>query len=174
MAIACVGRFDPVKGMNVLIQAWRHMAQVPATLDIYGVGNPTYAAALRALAAHDSRIAFREPVPPEQVGRVLAKYDLLAVPSQCLETGPLVVYEAFAAGVPVVGSGLGGIAELVTPAQDGVLVPNYADPVAWAQVLTELSLDRDRLERLRAGVRSPRTMDDVAREMVALYGSLLA
>ncbi|MFQ3678897.1 MAG: glycosyltransferase [Pseudanabaenaceae cyanobacterium] len=174
LAIACLGRFDPVKGMDVLIQAWQRMPQVPATLDIYGVGNPTYGATLRALAAHDSRIAFRAPVPPEQVGPTLARYDLLAVPSQWLETGPLVVYEAFAAGVPVVGSGLGGIAELVTPEQDGVLVSHYADPVAWARVLTALALDRDRRERLRAGVRSPRTMKDVAIEMVALYESLLA
>ena len=46
---------------------------------------------------------------------MLAGFDMLAVPSQWQETGPLVVFEAQALGVPVLGSDLGGIAELITP-----------------------------------------------------------
>ena len=43
----------------------------------------------------------------------MANFDLLAVPSQWMETGPIVVLEAHAVGTPVLGANLGGIAELV-------------------------------------------------------------
>ncbi|MGQ9866197.1 MAG: glycosyltransferase [Pseudanabaenaceae cyanobacterium] len=174
LRVACLGRLDPVKGMAVLIRAWQAMPQVAIALDVYGVGNPAYGAYLRALAGDDGRIALREPVPAAAVVATLQTYDVLAVPSQCLETGPLVIYEAFAAGIPVVGSDLGGIAELVTPGSNGMLVAAYADPAAWAQVFQEWVANPDRLEHLRLGVQPPRTMADVAREMVSLYGSLLA
>ncbi len=174
LRVACLGRLDPVKGMAVLIQAWQGMPQAPIALDLYGVGDPAYGAKLRAMAANDPRIAFREPVPAAQVVPTLQKYDCLAVPSQCLETGPLVVYEALAAGVPVVGSDLGGIAELITPGVDGRLVRPHDDPAAWAQVFQELVAHPERLQRWRLGVRPPRTMAAVAIEMVALYQKLLA
>ncbi|HAN47228.1 MAG TPA: glycosyl transferase group 1 [Cyanobacteria bacterium UBA8156] len=174
LRVACLGRFDPVKGMGVLIAAWQAMPHARIALDLYGVGNPDYGAKLRAMAANDPRITFREPVAAEQVVPTLQQYDLLAVPSQCLETGPLVVYEAFAAGVPVVGSDLGGMAELVVSGVDGRLVRPHDDPLAWARVFQELTANPESLQRWRSGVQSPRTMDEVAIEMVALYGSLLA
>ena len=99
----------------------------------------------------------------------LAQHDVLAVPSQCLETGPLVVLEAFAAGTPVIGANLGGIAELVTDGVDGLLV----EPAAWATTLQRCATDRDLLPRLRAGIRPPRTMATVADEMLALYETAL-
>ncbi len=101
----------------------------------------------------------------------LRDYDLLVVPSQWLETGPLVVLEAFAAGIPVLGSRLGGIAELVKDGENGILVE--ADSVAaWAAALNRLSRESELLRRLRSGVRPPRTMADVAEEMLALYHSI--
>jgi glycosyltransferase involved in cell wall biosynthesis len=88
-----------------------------------------------------------------------------------LETGPLVALEAFAAGVPVLGSDIGGLKELVTSGVDGVLIaPNT--PGAWAAEIAALAHDLARVASLRAGVRPPRTTEDVAREMAAIYESL--
>ena len=44
-----------------------------------------------------------------QLEAVLAAIDVLAVPSLWLENSPLVIHEAFLAGVPVVGARIGGI-----------------------------------------------------------------
>jgi glycosyltransferase involved in cell wall biosynthesis len=102
------------------------------------------------LAEKDPRISFKFPVPAEKVVEILAEYDLLAVPSQCLETGPLVVLEAFAAGIPVIGSNLGGIAELVKHEVNGLLVePNSVK--AWCQQLQRLCQDTDLRMQLGAG-----------------------
>ena len=121
----------------------------------------------------DPRLTLRTAVAPEKVVSLMADYDLIAVPSRWLETGPLVVLEAFAAGVPVLGANLGGIAELVRDGVDGVLVA-MDDPAAWAAAIGRLAQDRQVVGALRARVEPPRTMDAVADDMVALYAKVLA
>lgn len=176
LRVAFLGRLDPAKGVDLLIAAVRQLPEVNLRLDIFGVvqsGGADYAAALRQQAAGDPRIQFLPPAPSAQVVELLTRYDLLAAPSRVLETGPLVALEAFAAGTPVLGSALGGIAELVTDGVDGLLVAS-GTPAAWAEQLALLAAEPARLQQLRAGVRSPRRIEQVADEMLALYGALAA
>jgi glycosyltransferase involved in cell wall biosynthesis len=85
-----------------------------------------------------------------------------------LESGPLVVLEAFAGGVPVLGSNLGGIAELVEHGVNGFLIEH--DKIeAWAATLEKCCDDPQFLNSLCRGIRPPRTMATVADEMLALY-----
>lgn len=176
LQVAFLGRLHPTKGVHLLAEALRGNPMLPVRLDIFGVAqgetDRAYAERLAKLASGDSRIAFHDPIPNPQVLERLQKYDLLAVPSQWLETGPIVVLEAFAAGVPVVGSNLGGIAELVEHGVNGLLV-DPASPHSWAQVLRRLSEDPGLLAKLRSGIRPPRSAVDSAREMQALYKLLL-
>jgi len=176
LRVAFLGRLDPAKGIDLIIAAMRALPGAAITLDIYGVaqaGSDKYAEQLRRAAAADKRITFLSPVSSEHVGTLLASYDLLAVPSRVLETGPLVVLEAFAAGLPVLGAALGGIAELVTDGRDGLLfAPNSV--AALRQALTRLVADPALLPRLRAGVRPPRRMKHVVDEMLGLYAALQA
>jgi len=171
LRIAFFGRLDPTKGVHVLIQALRSLPSAQMALDIFGIaqGHKRYEQRLRALAAGDNRIQFHAPVPADQVVTTLRNYDLLAVPSQWLETGPLVVLEAFAAGIPVIGPRLGGIAELVTDGVNGILVEPNSVPV-WADALEKIS--RELLNNLRAQIQPPRTMSEVAEEMANLYSML--
>jgi len=55
---------------------------------------------MQTLAGDDGRIGFFPPVPSEDVSALLRGYDVVAVPSRWLETGPQVVLEAFAAASP--------------------------------------------------------------------------
>lgn len=177
LRVAFLGRLDPTKGVEILLHAVKGIPDARLTLDIFGIaqgeGGERFARSLRTLAEGDSRITFRPPVPATDVVSTLRGYDVLAVPSQWLESGPMVVLEAFAAGVPVVGSRLGGIAELVRHEVDGLLV-EPADVAAWKEALQRASSEAELLPRLRAGIRAPRTMDTVAGEMAELYGRLLA
>ena len=172
LRLAYFGRLDPVKGVDVVIDALKLIPDAPVALDIYGIvqpGSETYAAALRA--SGDARVQFMPAVPRGSVGEVMAGYDFVVVPSRWLESGPLVVYEAFASGTPVLGSRLGGIAELVSDNVDGVLVGTN-NPADWAAVIKELAHDAGRVIRLSTGIRPPRTMADVATEMAEVYASL--
>jgi glycosyltransferase involved in cell wall biosynthesis len=175
--IIFLGRLDPTKGVHVLIQALTSAPGMSAELDIYGVAQgeagTAYLQRLKLLAGDDRRITFRDPIPAEGVVTRMCDYDLLAVPSQGLETGPMVVLEAFAAGIPVFGSNLGGIAELITHGVDGLLVSPASSPSAWRVVLEELCRDSGLLASLRSGIRPPRRIRDVAVDMAGLYATLV-
>jgi glycosyltransferase involved in cell wall biosynthesis len=176
LRIAYFGRLDPAKGPDLLARALAAIPHVEACVDFYGLrqGNDSEccAAHLNERVGADSRLAFRPPVPPNAVPQTMAQYDLIAVPSRCLETGPLVVHEAFLAGVPVLGARLGGIAELVRDGVDGVLLAPD-DVAAWAQAIERLAGGEPRLQAMRANCRALRTMDDAADDMAKLYTALL-
>jgi glycosyltransferase involved in cell wall biosynthesis len=164
LRIAFVGRHAPEKGLDVLLAALRPLPPGMVEAVLYLTADPG-------------------PVPPgvkvhtgregAELLRDLAGCDLLCVPSQWMETGPLVVLEAFEAGVPVLGSALGGIAERVRDGVDGRLVAAWRSPAAWTAALSALSTDRATLARLRDGVRRPRDMASVADDMAVLYARLL-
>jgi len=168
LRIAFFGRLHPTKGVDILLRAIVAEPSLDLRLHIYGMGEPAYVAGLRGLAANDPRIKFFSPVPSTEVPAMLREYDVLAVPSQWLETGPLVVLEAFAAGTPVLGSDRGGIVELVEHGRNGLLV-EPASVEAWRSAIRRLAEDPELLQQLRAGVRPPRSMDVVADEMMSLY-----
>ena len=171
------GRLHATKGVDVVVRALAADRDLRATLDVYGVAQDADAAryrdALVALTASDARIRFHEPLAAESVVDTLALYDATVVPSQWLETGPLIVLESFAAGTPVIGSNLGGVAELVSHDRDGWLVP-HADISAWTSALRRLSTEPHVLDRLRSGVRPPRSTDDVARDMIGVYRAIVS
>lgn len=179
LRVAYLGRLESSKGPDMLVRALRtsRLRDADIRLDIYGIvlgpADEEHFRLIRELAQNDTRIKFRSSVAHEQVIPLLSSYHLLAVPSQCLETGPLVILEAFAAHVPVLGSRLGGIAELVNDSVDGILV-EPASPEAWAAALARVVEDRTLLKRLRAGIRAPRSMEDVAPEMLDVYAGVLA
>jgi glycosyltransferase involved in cell wall biosynthesis len=167
------GRLDETKGVHLLISALHLLPSAPVTLDIYGVAQPAagadYVKRLKHMAGNDARIEFHPPVPAGDVVATIRRHDVLAVPSQWLETGPLVALEAAAAGVPVLGSNLGGIAELVTDQHGWLVSPD--DPRAWAakigQLVEEPSLvAAAQTNLLRARVRC---MSQVAAEMASHY-----
>jgi len=176
LRLVYLGRLDPTKGVHVLIKAMRLGKDLPVTLDIYGnaqgESGAAYAARVKTLAADDPRIRFCSPVPANQVVGTIRNYDMLAVPSQWLETGPLVVLEAFAAGIPVIGSNLGGIAELVNEGVNGFLV-NAPGAEAWYETLKRLCADSGALTRLDRSISTPLTMSSVAQTIISLYQRLL-
>ncbi|MGE0258492.1 MAG: glycosyltransferase [Alphaproteobacteria bacterium] len=168
------GRLDPAKGIDILVDALRRIPEARVRLDIYAVrqnGSDNYARRLERRAAGDRRIAFRAALPPDAVRDAMQRCDIVAVPSRWLETGPLVVLEAFDAGTPVLGTRLGGIAELVTDGRDGVLLPPER-PAAWAGAILDLAERPADVARLRQGIRPPRGIDAVAGEMAEVYRSL--
>lgn len=176
LRIAFLGRLDRTKGADILIRALRSLPEARIELSLYGIlqegSGAEYLRQLEKLAGNDPRIRFLPAVPSNQIISLLRSYHLLAVPSRWLETGPLVVLEAFAAGIPVIGSNLGGIAELIENEVNGILVEPESVEM-WAEVIKRLNEDKAVIERLRGGIRAPREMDAVADEMSRIYSALL-
>jgi glycosyltransferase involved in cell wall biosynthesis len=170
------GRIDPTKGLEVIIKAMKYNPSAPIELLIYGVvqqGSEGWSHYLLSIARNDPRIRFLPALDAEQVLPTMARLDLVVVPSLLLETGPLVVLEAFAAGTPVLGSDLGGISELVHSGVDGQLLP-AGDVPKWADALAKLSADPSPIQQWRAGIEKPRTMAQVAKEIANFYKEVLS
>lgn len=108
-AIAYVGRLTPEKGADLIADAARQ-AGIPALF----IGAGPLEERLRTTPGIEV-LGWRSPVEVEAVLRSRAR--AVCAPSRWYETGPLTVYEALAAGIPVVASTRSGASEKV---EDGV------------------------------------------------------
>ncbi len=143
-------------------------------LRIAGVGQDArFARRMERAAAKDPRIRLMGLVRHEEVPQFLADIDVLAVPSRYMETGPIVVQEARALGIPVMGAELGGISERVHHGVDGWLLP-FDDPRPWAEAIRVAATDRAEVARLSGNMRRTRSIDDVADDMARLYREIMA
>ncbi len=139
---------------------------------IHGIAqDERYRQTIFNLIDNDPRIRVEKQLTRVELPQALANYDILAVPSQWLETGPIVVLEAHEAGLPVIGSNLGGIAELVRHGIDGWLVA-ATDTKAWTEALRQLATDANLLSQLRQGIKPVRTLDMQAADLVDIYNKL--
>lgn len=174
LRIAYLGRIDRAKGADLLVRALALLPMADVRIDIYGLrqpGSESGASWLKRQSQLDARLRILPAVAPDDVMRVMTGFDVIAIPSRWLETGPLVALEAFAARVPVLGANHGGIAEVVRNGIDGLLVAPD-DPVAWAAAIDRLAADRTLVRRLRAGIVPPRAMSAAAEDMAELYAQI--
>jgi glycosyltransferase involved in cell wall biosynthesis len=74
----------------------------------------------------------------------------LLLPSIGYEGQPRVVLEAYAAGVPVLASDVGGLPELVEDGRSGFLLP-WGDPNAWTAAMQKLLADQEAVRLGRRG-----------------------
>jgi glycosyltransferase involved in cell wall biosynthesis len=107
---------------------------------------------------------------------LLATCDLLALPSRVDGFG-IVILEAWLHGKPVIGADAGGIADLVTPEETGLLVP-FGDVSALASAIRRLITEPELVERLGTSGRQRAvhcyTWDRTYRRLLAVYSSALA
>ncbi len=173
LAIGFVGRIETYKGVRTLIEAMAHIPpQTPLRLVIAGTGDDARnLKAIEAAAAKDRRIELVGALPHDGIPAFLDSVDILAVPSRWMETGPIVVLEAQAMGVPVMGADLGGIAERVRDGIDGWLLP-FDDPLKWAAAMERAATDPGEVATRTANSVRTRSDGDVATEMATLYGEV--
>jgi glycosyltransferase involved in cell wall biosynthesis len=177
LRIAYFGRTDGAKGPDLLARALKIIPKTPVQIDIYAVrqsaGPDQIYSWLSEQAKQDPRLTLRAAIAPDKVISVMAEYDLVAIPSRGLETGPLVALEASAAGVPVLGANLGGIAELVRSGTDGFLVPPD-DAAAWAAAIAKFEENPHLVCEMRCRITAPRSMEAVVDDMAAVYSAVIA
>jgi glycosyltransferase involved in cell wall biosynthesis len=175
LRVGFIGTIAPHKGCDLLIRAFRKLpSDLEATLTIHGNLQrfEAFVEQLYELARGDERITFAGPFQREEVGQVLSELDVLVVPSRWYENQPGVILEAFAAGMPVVATNLGGMSEFVKHEENGLLF-ELDDAEGLVHQLRRLGEEPELLERLRAGIGPVKTVEENVDELEALYGSLL-
>lgn len=174
LRVCFLGRWDAVKGIHILVKAVQSLPRDTAIeLSIHGVTQDhSYEQKIRKMIVGDRHIQIEPTIDRDDFPKALPYYDVLAVPSQWLETGPLVALEAHGLGLPVIGSDLGGISELIHHEVDGLLIP-AADVLAWARALSRLVAEPGLLTRLSQGIQPPRRSKAEVEDTIAIYRDAL-
>ena len=145
-----LGRLAEEKGIRTLLGAWRK-SRGKLRLKIAGDGP------LRPLvetAAQDTKeVEFLGCVSRDGVAELLRHAYALIVPSIVYESFPLVVAEAFAAGVPVIASNLGALAQLIHHGRTGLHFRAGDEEDLAAQVEWLIANETER-QRMRQAARS--------------------
>ncbi len=139
--IGALGRLEPAKGYDLLIQAVAGLSHEHANLCCLIAGSGRMEPSLRRQAAElgvEDRLifaGFRKDVP-----QLLAAMDIFALPSRT-EGIPIALLEACTSRLPVVAARVGGVPEVIHNAENGLLV-QPDDPGALAEALDTLLQDQ--------------------------------
>jgi D-inositol-3-phosphate glycosyltransferase len=187
-----VGRIEPLKGLDVLIEAIRQMRQNEAFQE-----NPFCLAVIGGEPAENSEeddnmemsrlkeltdqaglsdlVTFLGKKSQDSLPYYYSAAEAVVVPSQ-YESFGMVALEAMACGVPVVASQVGGLAYLVQDGITGYTVP-VDEPAELARRLTALLVDSDLRHRMgQQAVRLAQdyAWDKIATRLLSVYQELLA
>jgi len=173
LRLGFVGTLAWHKGAHLLLAAAAMLP--PGRFEIVLFGDPAvfpdYSARLRS-AATGLPVRFAGRFGQQETASVYSQIDALVVPSLWPENSPLVIHEAFQAGVPVVGSRLGGTAELVHEGVSGLLYEAFS-AAALAAAIRRLLDEPDLLPRLAAGVPPVKAIGQDAAEWQQVYQGLV-
>ena len=171
LRVLYVGRFDHQKGFDVLLEAARLMKSAAC---IVMAGAPVLADAhyMSLLDERDPRVELVGWQDPSGLAALFESADVVVIPSRWEGFG-LVALEAMRAGVAVVASRVGGLAEVVVDDVTGVLV-TPGDAAELASVLDQSDRDWDQLgkrgrERFMSEFDIARTFDGLDK----IYRSVL-
>ena len=143
-----VGRLEAAKGIPILLAAAEKLAS-HGNFSLKVIGTGSLETELRARYGSQPWVEFAGQVPAQQAIDAIATGDMLCIPSVWLENSPGVVIEALGMSVPVIGSNVGGIPELVRNDENGLLVPP-GDVDAWRAALQTIISEPERLTRYQA------------------------
>ena len=166
--ILFVGRLDPAKGLDELLQAFGKLAVEERRLHLVLAGEGRYDTRMQAFVRENQlsdRVWFAGPLQAEDVAAWMAAADVFCLPSYS-EGCPNVVLEALSCGCPVVASDVGGIPEIV-PTDCGILVsPHHPEELTEAlRKALAASWNREYIatRRSRSGTRWPGRLTRCAR-----------
>jgi glycosyltransferase involved in cell wall biosynthesis len=191
--VAYVGRFDPRKGIDTLIQAWARLGSLSVSSEsdqipkgqVYIVGGSRPGSAddeetkrLKALVKKlglEETVIFTGRVSDADLLLYYAAANVCVIPSHYEPFG-LVALEAMASGTPVIASNVGGLKYTVRPCVTGLLVPPK-DPDALAEALTQVFEQPDLWKRYGVAaqqhVQEVFSWSGVAGQLKQLYASLV-
>ena len=174
LKLVFVGRIHETKGLHLLTAALKRLPTNKITLDIYGqLNNDSYSTECRAATANMQNIIWNGVLSPEIVVSTLNHYHCLCLPSVICEMSPLVIQEAFAAGIPVLASDVYGNAERVRQGENGWLF-KYNDSEDLKNKIRMLINYPEMIHAARTKIQQVKTFTAIADEYEKVYKEVVA
>jgi glycosyltransferase involved in cell wall biosynthesis len=149
-----VGRLSPEKGVETMLGSWERLKKrLSKKIFLKIVGDGPLAPAVAEAAKRHPEIEWLGRQSQARVSKLMKSAQALIFPSVWYEGFPMVIAEAYAAGLPVIASDLGSMQSLIDHGRTGLLFrPNdaedLADQVQWASAHTA------ELNRMRSEARA--------------------
>jgi glycosyltransferase involved in cell wall biosynthesis len=157
--ILFVAAITPRKGLEFLIGAFRRLAATDPALRLSVAGTwdwaPDYVAQQREACADliaRGQVVFTGPLSRGDLVAAFGRANLFVLPSLA-ESAPMVISQAMCMGLPVISTLVGGIPEMISQDDTGLLVPP-ADEVALEQAIRRMISDPELRARLGRNARS--------------------
>lgn len=171
----CASRLAPYKGLDILLMAFARMRERRHDLQLVLCGRDQTRGGLSRFAGTlglQDDVLFAGELPRPDVSRLLENCLFFAIPSR-RENLPLALLEAMAAGKPAVAARVGGVPELVSHGQDGLLV-EPGDVEGLADAMTALASNAELRENLGRRARQRCSIfdwDRAAQSYAELYAA---
>ena len=130
-----VGRLEEIKGIDVLLEAWKYLGEQAPELFLCGKGPLEEWTKEFIEKNHLTKVTLMGFVPNEEVRKMIGESKALILPTQVYEGFPMTIAESYACGTPVIGSDLGNTGSLI---EDGV--GGYKFPPKSSEKLAEAVL----------------------------------
>ena len=178
---AFFGQLNPFKGVKTLVEA---VGRMPAetwrddsALYVFGGNLEVQPEAFqqdfkRLVTAAGRRVRFFGSYKAADLPRLMREVDWVVVPSTWWENSPVVIQEAFFHGRPVIASDIGGMAEKVRHAVDGLHF-RVGSAESLVDRLIEAIETPGLWGRLRSRIKKPVTAPEAARRHRELYARLI-
>jgi L-malate glycosyltransferase len=152
-SVAFVGVLESNKNIEALVDAWRLVAPMHPEARLTIVGSGSKAELVEQLVADlPQQVQWSPSLTSAEVAQTLDEASVLVLPSRSEGLGRVVI-EALCRSRPVVGSRVGGIADLIEDGVNGLLV-EPDDVAGLAAALERVITDRGLVERLSAAARA--------------------
>ena|SRR3989344_3689082 len=171
--IGVIASLYPTKGLPYLLQAVKQLSSnVKIVIIGEGPERPKLEALIKELALTNIQLIGSRP----DGWQYLKAFDLFVLPS-VKEGLPYTILEAGLAELPVIATTVGGIPEIITNQQSGLLVPSQ-DPTALAQACQQLLSDKKRAgslaQQLHKNILTNFSLDRLQRQTEEAYELLVA
>jgi glycosyltransferase involved in cell wall biosynthesis len=168
-----LGRINKFKGLHLILEALKEIDTALVSLSIYGNSDDeVFEQEQRIKTENQSNVFWGGKLEQKDVIPIMRKHDILCLCSTFSEMSPLVIQEAFAAGLPVIASNVYGNAEQITHAENGLLF-KFNDVEDLRRQILKCINHPDLLNEMAKTITPPRSFKDLASDYLELYKCML-
>ena len=171
--ITYIGTLGKHKGVDTLIKAFKEIEGENLKLHIIGKGYDEEE--FKNLSKDDDRITFHGFVDNKSIRKYYEMSNILVIPSICYDNSPLVIYESFSTGTPVIGSDIGGIPELIKDGYNGLLF-DAGNSNSLKEKLVKVINDKELLKKLEVNSYESlpkNSMDVMVKKIIEQYDKVV-
>lgn len=174
--IGFFGQINPFKGVDLILDAADIISLDKALstkiqLRIHGniIGqSEAFVKRFDEACRKHSFLTYAGPYNTAVVAQLMSECDYILIPSKWWENSPLVVQEAYAVHVPIICTGIGGLAEKVPAGKSGLHF-KFDDPQNLVQVIRK-AIQKGMAEKLKAGIPGVVSAAEMAYNYASFFG----